>query len=116
MTIQRIPTPQGLPAFSLRVVLERVAYRLQFAWNQRDERWYVQLRTDAGDLIAARKVAPNWPMLRGLRHPARPPGDLVALDHAESGAAIGLNDWGQRVVLAYLEAADVAELIAAAEG
>jgi hypothetical protein len=109
----RIPTPTGMPSFTMRVTLEQVEYRFDFAWNERAERWFMQLYTSAGDLITSRKVIPNWPLLRGLVHADRPPGELVALDTSDLRTPIGLNDWGDRVVLDYLEASDVAELAAA---
>jgi hypothetical protein len=114
MTILRIPMPQGVPSFSERVMLERLQYTLDFHWNGRAERWFFQLYDSAGELICTRKVIPNWPLLGGLVHAGRPPGEFVALDSQQLGTPIGLNDWGERVVLDYLEAADVVELIAAA--
>lgn len=112
MTIQAIPTPKGVPSFTMRVTLEQVEYRIDLAWNTRASCWFMQLYTAADDLIATRKVIPNWPLLRGLVHNDRPPGELVALDAADLRTPIGLNDWGDRITLGYLEAADVAELAA----
>jgi len=116
MTIQAIPTPKGVPSFTMRVTLEQVEYRLDFSWNERAERWFFQLYTSGGELIVSRKVIPNWPLLRELVHTDRPPGELIALDSTQLRTPIGLNDWGDRIVLDYLEAADVAELRALAGG
>lgn len=113
MTILRIPVPKGAPSFSQRVMLEQLEYVLDLHWNQRAERWFLQLSDSTGELITARQIAPNWPILHGLVHDKRPPGELVALDSMRLGTPIGLYDWGDRVVLDYLEAADVAEFIAA---
>ena len=113
MTVRVIPTPKGVPSFTMRVTLEQVEYRLDFAWNERDARWFFQLYTSGGDLITSRKVIPDGRLLDGLVHADRPPGDLVAIDAAQLRTPIGLSDWGDRVVLAYLEASDVAELAAA---
>jgi hypothetical protein len=116
VTVLRIPTPKGVPSFQMRVNLEQVQYQVELSWNERAERWFMLLRTSAGDLITSRKVIPNWPLLRGLVHADRPPGELFAIDAAKLGTPIGLNDWGERVVLDYFEASDVAELVAAAGG
>jgi len=114
MTIRRIPMPKGVPSFSMRVMLEQVEYQLEFDWNERAERWFMLLRTSAGDLITSRKVLPNWPLLRGLVHASRPPGELVAIDGAMLGTPIGIGDWGERIMLDYFEAADVAQIAAGA--
>ena len=111
MTIVRIPMPQGVPAFSQRVMLERVAYVFDFHWNDRAARWFFELRDSTLELITSRPVLPNWPLLSTLVHSKRPPGELIALDTQALGTPIGLNDWGERVVLDYLEASDVADML-----
>lgn len=111
MTILRIPLPKGVPSFSQRVMLEQAEYRFDLHWNERDERWYLQLYDSTGELIVTRKVIANWPILRGVVHESRPPGELIAVDTQNLTTPIGLYDFGDRVVLDYLEAADVAELV-----
>lgn len=114
MTILRIPVPQSTARFSMRVQLSQLEYGIEIAWNERAERWYLQLRDSAGTLICTRPLVANKPILDGLVHASRPPGELIALDGTFSGAPIGFDDWGSRVVLDYLEPADLAELIAEA--
>ena len=111
MTILRIPLPKGVPSFSQRVMLEQLEYIFDLHWNQRDERWYLQLYDSTGELITTRKVIANWPLLNGVVHESRPAGELIALDTQQLGTPIGLYDFGERVALTYLEAADVAELV-----
>jgi hypothetical protein len=111
MTILRIPLPKGVPSFSQRVMLEQLEYIFDVHWNERAERWYLQLYDSTGELITTRKVIANWPLLNGLVHESRPPGELIALDTQQLTTPIGLYDLGDRVVLDYLEASDVAELL-----
>lgn len=110
MTILRVPLPKGVPAFEQRVMLEQVEYVLQCRWNERAQRWFFELRDSARGLITSASLLPNWPLLGGLVHQARPPGELVAVDTQMLDTPIGLNDLGDRIVLEYIEAADVAEL------
>lgn len=114
MTILRIPVPKGVPSFSERVMLDKQQYTVDMHWNERAQRWYLQLYDSTGALIVTRKITPNWPLLGGLVHDARPPGELMAVDAQQLGTPIGLYDWDERVVLDYIEAADVAALIAGA--
>lgn len=111
MTILRIPLPKGVPSFSQRVMLEQREYVFDLHWNERDERWYLQLYDSTGELIATRKLLANWPLLNGLVHESRPPGELMAVDTQQFGTAIGLYDLGDRITLSYIEAADLAELV-----
>jgi hypothetical protein len=111
MTILRIPLPKGVPSFSQRVMLEQLEYIFDLHWNQRAERWYLQLYDSTGELITARKVIANWPLLLGVVHESRPPGELVATDTQQLTTPIGLYDLGDRILLSYLEAADLAELV-----
>lgn len=113
MTIQRIPLPQGEFSFTQRVMLEQREYILDFNWNGRAGRWFFALSDSAGRLIVTRPLVTNRPLLSGVVDDRRPPGDLVALDTSRSDAPVGLAELGTRVALDYLEASDVAAMIAA---
>jgi hypothetical protein len=97
-------------------VLERVEYLLEFWWNERESAWYFRLADSAGDDLRLCKLTLDWPLLRGLVDDRRPPGELIATDTLGTGAPAGLQDLGQRVIVRYIEAATVLQLITAGAG
>lgn len=103
--IQLIPTSQDVPDYTLRTRLEGSDYNLRFMWNQREERWYMTISTDAGELLAAGvKIIPNWPLLRYYQWDRRlPQGTLMAMDLTNDGSPPGLSDFAidKRVTLTY---------------
>lgn len=116
MTIQRIPIPRSAASFTMRVMLERREYVLAMRWNARAGRWFMSIADSSGVLIATRPLTTNRPLLSGVVDARRPPGELVVLDTARLDTPIGLGELGTRAVLDYLEAADVAAMIAAGAG
>lgn len=93
-----IPTTTGRPYHSLRTRLDGRDYTLRFAWNQREERWYLTILDDEDTvLLAGLKLIANWPLLRHYHSDPRvPPGELAAMDLTEGGGTPpGLDDLGQ---------------------
>lgn len=108
MTIRQISVPEGLSDWTQRTLLDGREYVLRFVWNTREERWYMTISDQDEVVIAAGiKVVADWPLNRLLTSDAAPPGRLIAVDTSGSGEAPGLTDLGQRVLLAYVEAADI---------
>jgi hypothetical protein len=107
----------GTPNYRQRTVLDGVPYLLDFRWSQREERWYLDLRNAAGDLLAgAIKLVVNYPLLasrRGARD-EMPPGDLRVVDGRESPADPGLDELGDTHQLVYTDAATATEELGAA--
>lgn len=92
----RIPTQQGIPFWVQRTTLDGRDYNLRFAWNQREERWYLDI--NAGDdtpLLVGVKLVTNWPLLLG-RHadPRLPDGELMVRTTLRDDSPPGLNDMG----------------------
>lgn len=100
--------PNPPPHFSLQPELDGVTYTLVFDWNDRDGRWYATL-ADAEEqvLIPGRKVVPDFPLFARKRGPTLPTGQLIALDTSGAGLAPGLTDFGSRVLLLYIPAAEL---------
>jgi len=106
----RIPTQQGLAAWSQRTSLDGVDYQLDFAWNGRAGAWYLSVSTIQGDaLVIGMKLVTNRPLLHRFHHiPGVPPGEIVALDESASIPWANYNELSNGVDLFYLEAADLA--------
>lgn len=101
-----IPTAQGVPYYSVRTTLDGRDFGLRFRWNQREERWYLDLRDGAGSLIAAgMKLVCNWPLLRYKKwDPRTPPGELVVVTLSPDRSPPGVDELGVglRCELTYL--------------
>ncbi len=108
MATVQIDTLQNHPSYEQETELDGAIYRLLFRWNEREEKWYLTIKTVDGDVILSTKIVSNWPLLRTLVHPSRPPGELVAVDvSGELGTDAGLTELGGRVLLLYYEGADI---------
>lgn len=101
----RIAIAPGTPSSRRRVQLSGRTYVLDLRWSQREERWYLDLRDSAGELLVGSiKVACNWPLLSYYHHlPGVPAGELQALDPRPSPADPGLDELGGIVALTYSE-------------
>lgn len=114
MAIQVIPTSSDSAYYEQRTRLDGKDYTLQFAWNQREERWHVSLLDESDEpIVRSIKVLANWPMLRDHRHDDRvPPGELVAVDLTGNNGPPLFDELGigARCELTYFDAEEVASL------
>ncbi len=99
-----IPTTfDGTAEYTQITTLEGVKFEFTFSYNSKDEHWYLNLRTEAGDVIQGceglKLVQGAWP-IRRVYDQNRPPGELLVL--SESLEEPGLFDLGDGTVLAYL--------------
>ena len=106
VTAHKIPTQQGLPFYTQRVTLDGRDYNLRFAWNQRLERWYLDIRDGADvSLLVGLKLVTNWPLLLAYHHDERlPAGELVVMTSLPDNSPPGYMDLGVglRCELTYL--------------
>jgi hypothetical protein len=103
-----VPTVQRRAFYSIRVRLDGRDYTAHFAWNQREERWYLSLH-DAEDvpIFSGKKIVGNWPMLRYKKWDERcPEGELMPQDLTGDGSPPGFDELGEklRVELTYYAA------------
>lgn len=111
-----IPTRED-PYYQQRTRLEGRDYVLTFAYNEREERWYLSIADEAESPIATGiKLISNWPFLDAYRFDPRcPPGQLNVSDISGDGSPptqLELGE-GKRCELLYWTAAEVAEIEAA---
>lgn len=106
MATVRINLAPGIPSYRQRTVLDGTEYILDLRWSQRESRWYLDLRSSAGALIAgAIKLVVNWPLLYRLRGVAGlPPGELWVVDTRPTPADPSLEELGDSIQLVYREA------------
>lgn len=108
MATRIIPTSTELSSYTQRVVLDGREYTLGFQWNQREAKWYLSLADQDGvAIVHGIKVVADFPLLRTLTDRRAPPGEIWAQDRSGTGADPGLRELGVRVILVYMDAADL---------
>jgi hypothetical protein len=106
-----IPTRTDALFWSQATILDGVSYLLTFQYNSREAVYYLQIQSSDGKITYAQgiKLVSNYMML-GLGGYNTPPGDLMALSCSspdDSPAKLGELGINQRVVLLYMEQADI---------
>jgi hypothetical protein len=90
-------------------------YLIRLDRNERDESWsFSMYLTDGTPLALGKKVVLNYPLMFGETDSRLPPGRIFAVDTTASDTDPGLTELGDRVILVYLDAAEVALLTATA--
>lgn len=120
---QVIPTSTELSDYTQVTTLDGRSYILRFLFNQREDRWYLNLSdADGVSIVDGIKIVVGFFLLRRVTDARRPPGRLIAkdltardADDIAAGDKIleldpGLTDLGARVKLLYLEESELAAL------
>lgn len=91
--------------------LDGITYTFRFRYNERGGAFYFDmLDADENVIICGRKIVVSWPLFGWREVDTRLPGGrLFACDTTDSDTDPTLEDFGTRVVLQYVEAADIAE-------
>jgi hypothetical protein len=102
---QTVLTVPGNPNYTLRTRFDGRDFNLKFLWNEREERWYLDIRTDSDlPIVMGIKLITNRPLLRFYKFDARlPPGELYAWSLTTDESPPGLFELGsgKRVELSY---------------
>jgi hypothetical protein len=113
MRIINFPTA---PEWAQTVQLEGVSYTLRARWNFIAERWSLDILTrDQRLIVGGIRLVRGLRLLRQYADPRLPPGELVILGReGATDGGFGVEALsGQDSVLAYISAAEVAELTGA---
>lgn len=103
------PEPGELtPHVEQTTELDGVEFGLRLRWNDREQRWYLDLSdVDGAPILLGVKLVANWSLLRTLADDGRRPrGELVVVDTTGEGDP-RLPDLGRRVRLIYVPVAEV---------
>lgn len=102
------------PDFTQRVTLEGTTYTLGFLWNGRESSWYLSILTEAEEpILMGVKLVPRWATGLRCKDPRMPPGQLTLEDTSGQDAAPGRDELGERCLLVYYSADELAALLAA---
>lgn len=94
--------------FSFVTELSGTAFTFEFRWNRRDSGWYVHLGDAEGNPLAQGvRVVLGLPLFGGPK-PGFPAGAVVARDLTGQDVDATQDDLGQRVVLYFIPAAELA--------
>lgn len=100
------------PFYEIVTAIEGVDYILDFRYNQREDCWYVDIKTiDDEDLAKGLKLVCNWPLLHQLHYETRlPTGELMVTTDTNDDSPPGLEDMVEdgRCRLVYLTAEELA--------
>ncbi len=113
MAVFRLPLDAEAPHSRRSVQLEGVSYLIDLDWNERNEAWFVSVYLDdAGPtpIVQGFRVVIGSPVLRRVRTPPRPPGDILFIDTSGEDLDPGRDDVGARVQGLYYERADIEAL------
>jgi hypothetical protein len=97
--------------------LDGATFDLLFRWNGRDETWYLSIfspqsaqNTDGSrvPIVGGIPVLVGWPLLSLCQRLDAPAGDFVAIDTSGQDEDPGQRDLGDRVVLLYYTADELA--------
>jgi hypothetical protein len=91
--------------------LDGVTLTFRFRYNERAGAWFFDvLDEDEDPIIYGRKITVSWPLFGWRELDTRLPGGrLLACDTTDGDTDPLLEDFGTRVVLQYVEAADIAD-------
>ncbi len=105
-----IPIDTDAPHFTQTTALDGVDFRFEFRFNEREQRFYMDLRdVDDDPILVGVKLVADWDALRYLVDPRRPQGTIMIVDSQGEGRAARLGDLGRRIKLIYLTAEDLEE-------
>jgi hypothetical protein len=114
MATKLIPNIPDTAYSRQRTRLDGRDYVLEFAYNEREDRWYLTILDDEETpLVCGLKLVTNFPLLRRYKaNPDVPPGELMAIDLTGNRAPPSFAELGEgrRVELTYFEAATLQEI------
>jgi hypothetical protein len=110
MALLNIPIKRDAASWTQRMTLDGLSYTLDFAWNGREEAWYLGIYDATGaPLVLSRKIVTNRPLLKRLRFiTGLPAGELFASDPSGQIDAAGYDELGTAVKLIYFERVELA--------
>lgn len=97
----------GQSHFTQITSLDGVDFLFEFRWNEREQRWYMDLyEADGTPVVTGIKVVADWSLLRLVVRDLRPAGEIYSYDTTGEGDP-RLGDLGTRVRLIYIPEAEL---------
>lgn len=103
-----LPLVPSIPNYRVSTTLDDTQFIFDLRWNTRDNAWYMDVSTEADEIIRyAIKIVRGAPLGRRTADPRFPTGLLVAAASDGSTTEAGLNDLGTRVQVLYYTVAEL---------
>lgn len=104
MALRKIPVRNDLPNYTMRVDLNSVIFILEFRYNERADRWVMDVQTEEAETIIQGVVlVTGVPLLSQYVDERLPEGDFVVLDRAGENINPTRDNFGEDVELYYNE-------------
>lgn len=101
------------PHYTFSCELDGVTYSFDFAWNDRDGSWFMQIGDSEENLLhGSMRVVLGQVFAGRDTDPSLPPGMLIAKDTSGANLDPGLEDLGSRVEIWYWDKASTASVAA----
>lgn len=106
-----VPLVPSIPNYRAGLTIESTQYLIDVRWNGRMEVWFLDLMTEAGEMIKAGIAIVLGAFLgRTAASADFPGGAFVAVDTSNEGQDAGIDDLGTRVLLYYYSEEELAAL------
>jgi len=104
MAILEVRTQNDLPVYKYLVALDGTTYLLDFLFNARVSKWFLQVSDASGNLLLAPvPVVSTWPIIKRFRDTRLPIGTVFPFDTSGNNEDPGRFDLGDRVRMLYEE-------------
>ncbi len=99
-----MPIRNDLAAYTFQIDLEGTIYTFTFRYNERMDRWLMDI-ADANEetIITGIVVLTEWLLIDRFKDDRLPPGNFLAIDESGEQKYPGREDFGQDVKLFYVE-------------
>ena len=106
MAIRQIPVRNDIPAYNFRINLDNRPFLLSFSFNDRRNRWTLNMADEAGtELLNGITLFTKIPLIDKYQHDIRlPQGNLFALNLVNDGVPPTRDNLATDVQLFYEEA------------
>lgn len=102
MTLYTLPVTPDTDVWTQTTDLGGQQFRMRFSWSTREQAWYLDLMTAAGEpLLAGLKLCERVNVLRRFKSANLPPGPLVLIDTSGAGEEPTFDGLGTRWRLFY---------------
>lgn len=102
--ILQIPVRNDLPAYEFRISLDGSVYIMSFRYNNRMDRWIMDLMTGEGEpIMMGIVILVNTSLLGKSRAEGLPPSLLFAINLVNENENPSRKDLGENVLLLYQE-------------
>lgn len=100
--IIEIPTTKDFPSQSATVTIDNAIFIFHFRWNDRFERWFMDILDESeNNILVGVPLHINRDLIGRFRTPALPQGQMIFYDTSEKIREAGRDDMGYRAKLLY---------------